>query len=461
MSIMDSASKSFPARICRAGQTLFHRFKGDQSGGVAMPAGILIVALTTGVGMSVDYSRAMKAQKNLQDAVDAAVIAATSRVDLDEGEVAANVLFDSTYMANNRLESVTRVLTEDGRNRTYSVEAEVPTVMLQLVGKGSLSVNASATASRGVGSAEIVLALDTTGSMGFGSSWEQATSAVSDLLVDFDNLAVNDEEFYATFFPYGDRVNVGRDRAEGWLSGPVPTEDQWGKYTNGSGDLVHTGKGCLEPREEMVDGNPHALTTTTPDTLGFVPTSEGNYLSYLPERGGFTCPDQAVIGPTRNISSFSEAIEGVGLSGTGRFDLGMAWAHRMLSPDWQGLWGVPGYPSARGERQKIAILVTDMFTNAYHYEVPYQISDTANTPNFGHNRGTQMGFDNFAEVCDRMKEDGIIIHTVYVNGNPHGVPFMEACATSPAHFHSVSNVSELRNSLNSITGSVLGVRLTN
>jgi len=451
MLIMNKARK-FPS--------LFERFWSDRQGGVAIPIGAMVIVLASGVGMSIDYSRAIKAQHNLQDAVDAAVVAAASSSALAAGELAADTLFDSTYMANNKVTSVSRGLTVTGNKYTYSVNAEVPTLMLQLIGKGSFDVSASASATRGLGSAEIVIALDTTGSMGFGDSWDEATEAMSELLVDLDNIAVDDDEFYATFFPYGDRVNVGQARAESWLAGPAPAADEWGRYLNGSGDIVTTAAGCLEPREELVDGNPHALTDATPATLGFVATAEGNYQSYLPTRGGFTCPDQEVIGPTKNIASFQTAIESIDLGGTGRFDLGMAWAHRMLSPSWSGLWGEPNYPSPAGERQKIAILITDMFTNAYHYEVPYQITDTANTPNFGNNQGTQQGFDNFVEVCDRMKADGIIVHTVYVNGNDNGVPFIQACASSSAHFHAVTDVAQLRSSLNSITANLIGVRLS-
>ncbi len=461
MSNMAKARTFIPAQIRRSGQSLLQQFKNNNQGGVAIPMGFMVIVLASGVGMSVDYSRAVKAQHNLQDAVDSAVIAAATNVSEVAGQMAADTLFDSTYMANNKVTAVNRGLTVDGNGFTYSVEAEVPTMMLQLIGMESIPVAASATATRGLGSAEIVIALDTTGSMGFGDSWDQATEALGGLLVDLDTLAVNDDDFFATFMPYGDRVNVGRTRAEGWLTGAAPTTDEWGKYLNGSGDIVHTAAGCLEPREELIDDNPHALTDATPSTLGFVPTSEGNYQSYLPMRGGFTCPDQEVIGPTKNIASFTTAIEGVDLAGTGRFDLGMAWAHRLLSPSWSGLWGVPDYPAAAGERQKIAILVTDMFTNAYHYEVPYQINDTANSPNFGNNQGTQKGFDNFVEVCERMKADDIIVHTVYVNGNTHGVPFMQACASTEAHYHAVSDVSELRASLNSISADLLGVRLIN
>ena len=459
MSILANARKFFAPSDRASERSIIQRFAHNRSGGVAIPAGMMILVLTTGVSMSIDYSRSVKAQNNLQDAVDASVIAAASRADQAEAEKAAHSVFDSSYMANNKVTSLTQSLTLDGNTQTYAVEAEVPTTMLQLVGIDSMTVKASASASRGLTSTEMVIALDTTGSMGFGNSWDQATAAMAELLVDLDAAAETDEDFYATFFPYGDRVNVGRTRAEGWLAGPAPTTEQWGRYTNGSGDIRNTAAGCLEPREELIDGNPHALTDATPSTLGFVPTSEGNYQSYLPERGGFTCPDQEVIGPTKDIGSFESAIEAIELGGTGRFDLGMAWAHRMLSPKWTGLWDVPGYPSVGDERQKVAVLITDMFTNAYHYEVPYQIDDMANTPNFGHNKGTQKGFDNFLEVCDRMKADGIIIHTVYVNGNEHGVPFIQACATSPAHFHPVDDISGLRISLNSIASQLVGVRL--
>ncbi|MGI9404268.1 MAG: hypothetical protein ACR2OF_07160, partial [Hyphomicrobium sp.] len=58
--------------------------------------------------------------------------------------------------------------------------------------------------------------------------------------------------------------------------------------------------------------------------------------------------------------------------------------------------------------------------------------------------------------------NGIEVHTVYVNGNANGIPYMKQCATDEtSYYHSVSDISELQNALRNIASSVVQVGLTN
>jgi len=64
-------------------------------------------------------------------------------------------------------------------------------------------------------------------------------------------------------------------------------------------------------------------------------------------------------------------------------------------------------------------------------------------------------------TCNKMKTEGIEVHAIYVNGNTHGVSYMEECATSEAHYHEVTNVVSLQNALGRITSDLVRVWLTN
>ena len=60
-----------------------------------------------------------------------------------------------------------------------------------------------------------------------------------------------------------------------------------------------------------------------------------------------------------------------------------------------------------------------------------------------------------------MKNDGIEVHTIYVNGNSNGIPYMKQCATNEASYcHNVLDISELNEALNKIANSVVQVGLT-
>lgn len=435
----------------------FHR---DESGALAVVFAFVLGIVVIGAGLAIDYGRSQSVKSHLQAAVDASVLAAARSLLTTETELEAiaHAVFESNKPSSDSITIGVRSFALNGNAVTYSATAAVPTTFMGITGTTELSVNASAGAYRRTDGTEIVIALDTTGSMGFGSSWSDAKSAMADLLVELDAMAETQTEFYATFFPFADRVNVGLARAQNWISVPNPTEGHWGNKPNGTGS---TNKGCLEPRDELINGNANALSDKSPSTLGFLPSAENYWISNLAEQSYFTCPQHEIMGPTNNIASFQSTIAQLPLNGTGRYDVGLAWAYRLLSPKWQGHWGVAGYPAAYGSRRKIAVFVTDAYTEAFRYEVPNQTGSGTNAV-LGWNQGSTLGFENMVEVCNRMKADGIEIHTIYVNGNSHGIPYMQQCATNvSSHYHNVTDIGELRDALRRIAVSVVAVGLTN
>lgn len=432
-------------------------FRSAQSGSVSASMGLLTFVTVSAVGMTIDYTRALNTKGDLQSAVDKAILQTATTNARSEAELKA--LTDAYFHANFQPKNGTTVTTSysgDNNTLTYSATMHVPTTILGMVGISSVPVDGKAAASRKIGGTEIVLAVDTTASMGFGDDWEDAKEALAGLLEDLDYLAENQDDFHATFVPFADRVNLGVDRASQWLSVPVPPEGHWGNRS-----ASNTEKGCVEPREENLTGNEFSLTDESPDTLGFLPTAMDHYVSWFANnKSYFACPKSEVIGPTTDMASIATAIDQIHLKGTGRLDIPMAWAHRLLSPKWLDKWGITGYPSAYGSHRKIAILMTDMRTMGFHYEVPHVTDEYHNTPNYGWNQGTEQGFNNIVEICERMKADGIEIHTIYVNGNPHGVQYMKDCATTPEnHYHDVTDISDLRKVLQAIRFSIVNVRL--
>ncbi|MEO1281500.1 MAG: pilus assembly protein TadG-related protein [Pseudomonadota bacterium] len=437
----------------------------NREGVSAIAFGLMAFPVLAAAGIGIDYGRAYSVKLQLQSAVDSAVLgAATDALGTNEQVSAkAQTIFEQNkpVFPPNEIDAAEAEV--DGPSVSFEASATVPTLLSRILNINELEVQAAAAANRQTDGAEIVIGLDTTGSMGFGNSWGDAKAAMADMIVDLDALSQQDANFHATFFPFADRVNVGEDRAKDWLAGEVPPNGHWGKARKPNGGYRNTNKWCLEPRDELIDGNPNALTDKSPDELGFIPTSKDQIVSYLQARSStFTCPAQTIMGPTTNIGQFQDAIEDLSLKGTGRFDLGMAWIWRLLSPNWQDQWGITGYPSAYGQKRKIAVFASDAYTEAYRYEVPNQVNQGDENPVFGYNKGSVKGFENLLAVCEGMKAQGIEIHMVYVNGNEYGVPYMKQCATNEAnYYHNVRNVEELRASLRKISSTVVSVSLKN
>ncbi|NNL90449.1 MAG: hypothetical protein HKP25_15420, partial [Marinicaulis sp.] len=215
--------------------------------------------------------------------------------------------------------------------------------------------------------------------------------------------------------------------------------------------------GCVEPREE-VDG---AFTWSLDDDR---PTSDPFVASIPGVTGGLsaapwgsnppTCPSVALTGPTDRVQDIIDAASNFTQGGTGRFDVAMAWSWRLLSPRWSGLWGVPAYPAVNTDKaRKVVVFVTDGRTEAYTYELSQMRS-------WGHNEGSEDGFENMVHVCDRMKtDDDIEIFMFRINGNAHAESYMRDCATSADHYEHVNNNAELELAFRSLIVKLDSLRL--
>jgi len=418
---------------------LLSKLVPDQRGNIIAIFALILPAFMVVVGGSIDIGVAYSTRSKLQGAADAAVLAAASSGSTDFAFLSdlADQYFQANLAGQDDTTTVSGVLSENGGELQYSVNSQLETSFLDMIGKSEISLEVSAQANRETTGAEIVMVLDTTGSMGFGSSWPDAKAAMHQMLQSLDDLS-SGVNFYATLVPMADRINVGIDRTDLMTIDPPP--EDW--------------EGCFEPREESHPGFPFALSDQPPSALPFTPTADGYHISGLGSRGFFTCPAE-ILGPTDEVASIQSAVESLSLRGTGRFDSGMAWAWRLLSPQWQDLWSVTGYPSAYGDRRKVVIFITDKYTVAYDYEV-----GGSDGLSFGHNQGSQRGFEHLVHVCNQMNSAGIEIHAVYVNGNTHGVSYMEQCATTESHYHEVNNVATLQTTLQRIASDLVRVWLT-
>ncbi|MCB1504516.1 MAG: hypothetical protein KDJ47_06025 [Hyphomicrobiaceae bacterium] len=127
------------------------RFHKDQQGTVAVMFGLLAIPMVLFVGLAVDYSRALSADRDLQEAVDAATLAAAiykaneptsgtntssgGTISQDERKTAKQVAID--YLSQNAaLRYMKNILTEAQENNNtlqVKVSAEVPATFAKLV----------------------------------------------------------------------------------------------------------------------------------------------------------------------------------------------------------------------------------------------------------------------------------------------------------------------------------------
>ena len=121
------------------------RFRQDRSGNMAIIAALGAIPMILAVGFAVDYSRASSAKADLQEAVDAAVLAGARDATAAWTTVATNMFNASLRTKDFTL--ATKSFTQDASgNYVGTASGSVKTTFSGLMAVTSLPVNATATA---------------------------------------------------------------------------------------------------------------------------------------------------------------------------------------------------------------------------------------------------------------------------------------------------------------------------
>ena len=430
------------------------RFGRDRRGNYAALTAIVIMPLFGAIALSVDISQSINVRSNLQNAADAAVLAAAA-MPSSASDAQMKALVDSYFESNGGIARFERETTTRLTERNTYVEVSAQSIIknnFAFLGTNPTStVEVVARAGRTEETPEIALSVDTTGSMSFGTSWADTASAIGLLISEITgNAPANGIRL--SLIPFNDRVNVGTRRGFGWLSPAAQlalANCPGNSFGQGNGNGVQCPgnagqlrgwnqlqvdgqlwEGCTEPRERMIGGFAHALDDRSPVALAdrFEPTV-GRFATGKAAVDPGQCPPEVTIG-TNRPQDITDAIARMGpVVGTGRPDMGLAWAWRALSPNWRNQWGVADFPLQADRSRKIAVLFTDGHTTIHEHELgrpgPGPLS---------WNNGHPVLWDHMADLCARMKDDDIEIMIFHVLGNDTATPWFRQCASDGYYF---------------------------
>ena len=173
----------------RAFTSLLNRFRSDTSGNIAVLFAIASLPIISAVGCAVDYSRATQLRSKLQAAVDAASVGSVAKSApgfiaagsmTSDGPIPAGVT-DATNIFNANmngvvgytLTSMTPAMTKAGNIITSTVQfsATVPMMFLGVIGKTSVTVTGTSTATTSMPLyIDFYLLMDNSPSMGVGAT---------------------------------------------------------------------------------------------------------------------------------------------------------------------------------------------------------------------------------------------------------------------------------------------------
>jgi Flp pilus assembly protein TadG len=268
-------------------------FVHERRGNVAILFGFALIPLLLGAGVAVDYGRALLVRERMSDAADAAALAIGSWPDLTPAEMAtkAQQFFAANYPPSTLGTVGTLNVSTSDNDITASVSGSVPTTFMRVVNIDHIDLSTSSTITRKLHNIEVVLVLDTTGSMAdtLGSSTKISAlkSAAKKLVSDLFAGQATSTTVKIGVVPFAAAVNIGTNQLNsGWLdkatytaanaaADPIPFEDldkttgisPLALYGGAKGLTNRSWAGCVRER-----GGAYALTddppsTSTPATL--------------------------------------------------------------------------------------------------------------------------------------------------------------------------------------------------
>jgi Flp pilus assembly protein TadG len=403
---MDKAMQKLPSRA------LLRRFGADDRGNVAMLTALAIIPLTVASLGAVDLTRGISARVELQDALDAAALAAgrSSSQDASELDRIGKRVLSQNLSGNDGLtvKSSSFKFGDDGRVLA-SAQASFSPMLGGLGGDGAIS--ASTEVKRANSILEIAMVLDNTGSMDGTKIKNLRNTAAKfvEVMKKAADQSVEPKAVQIALVPFSNTVRVGATyRDATWMdqSGVSPINDEI--FTTATGtqhanrftllsNLGTTWAGCVENRQAPYDVTAEPPATNEPATL-FTPmfapdeedtdesgvndylndprdaknkpltnwwTAQGDIKKYAkspkvtvnekigPNKG---CDMQPIQRLTTDYASITTAISKMKAVGETNIPNGLLWGWLTLSPNAPFADGVA---YLKPKHRKIVVLMTD------------------------------------------------------------------------------------------------------
>ncbi|MBO0903134.1 pilus assembly protein TadG-related protein [Jiella sonneratiae] len=200
---------------------LARRFRHSSAGNFGMMTGLTAVPLLIALGGAVDYSNALREKTSVQAAADAAALTAAKYSGSDETErlSRANMYFSANIDPDITVGS-TSLSKVDG-SWVYDADFSMPTAFLGLMHIDALDMSVKSEVKQADTPLDIVLVLDSTGSMASNGKMTQLQAAVKLFLDSFDG-ATGIGKVQVAMIPFDTEVKI-QSASMTMLSTPTAT----------------------------------------------------------------------------------------------------------------------------------------------------------------------------------------------------------------------------------------------
>jgi hypothetical protein len=385
-------------------------FAEDRRAGVALMFALIIVPILIAVGVGVDFARRHDMRTPLQEAADAAAIAAARNADLSSGEIDA--LVDKIIANNFRLDNVVDAdvaRVPKANSVEIVINGKIETSFLKIAGFRHLDVGVRAEAALPKATEiEVVFVLDYSSSMS--DQYEEMRDAAV-ALVDALDADATGASFEAAVVPFA-----------AYVHGTFPSEYIIGEPGGGSWT------NCTMSREwpfVIEDTEPGASSQSrwgsTDDNLAI---DADEYDDCAP----YAAQDFEITRLTDNLPAVAGAINALTPVYGTNIALGLEIARSVISPGHN--WG--GADDFGPNVKKYVVLLTD----GDQHEIG---------PGAG-GWTVEQAKENIVSVCDAMLDDGIGLFAIaYQLDDPAGKDVLQDCADGGGYYleASTSTIDEV------------------
>jgi Flp pilus assembly protein TadG len=497
-----------------------HRLGQDRSGAAAVLVAVSLLPLSVATVGALDLERGVAAKSQLQDALDAAALAA-SRATPNDAALLQTI--GAQALARNlgpspalELQSAGVFSFGDKGSVVADASATIDTVLAQALMGHPLTVAAHAEVARSDIQLEIALALDNTGSMAQ-SGKIQALRAAAGSFIDTLSAAAEQrgdpEAVKISLVPFSQTVRVDPSyRNAAWIDAkgqaPINDElfDQHVQRLKLFDQLGVAWAGCLESRAAPYDvqdtppSNGEAATLFTPYFAPDEPDIGYTVNNYLPDQtndsdwkvreryarkykvkasgvsNAFGPNANCQLQPIRRLSSDYAALKADVASmvavGDTNIPIGLVWAWHTLSPNAPFADGA-SYSDSR--HKKIAVLMTDGYNQFTYFPTANQSlysgagyvwqgrilqASGARLTGGSNDLRTAAMDSRLGLLCSNMKATGIEIFAVAVGVLPEHQAALQACASDADHYYDVANAAGIGAAFQGIAAQIVNLHLS-
>lgn len=288
------------------------KFARDEDGALLVfGVYVFLIMLMVG-GIGIDLMRFERDRSRLQNTLDRAVLAAA---DLDQTLDSRSVVEDYFTKAGlgQYLSSVTVIQGLGFRNVTATAAADVKTQFMHMGGIDTLSAPAASAAEESIGSVEISLVLDISGSMNSNNRLTNLKTAANSFVDEVLN-STDSSNVSISIIPYATQVNVG--------------ETMLSQYTNVTDE--HSYSHCVNFTSDQFSKTTVIQNEPLERTAHFDPFTYSQDPIAMP-----VCPvrpDSEILPLTNDRAALHAKIDSLTAMGNTSIDMGVKWGGALLDP---------------------------------------------------------------------------------------------------------------------------------